>query len=101
MDAIFLATVEARQDKTIFLVVGEGGFSQGEEGVASWQGMHVHRVGEEIFALFDLLLHHAPLPKEPIGNMGKNGLSRKGGEGAVLILMPLVRAGIATEDRTL
>ena len=99
VDMIILATVVAVDGKTVLIAVAHFGFAQGDKPIATGEGIDIHFVFVGVCTVQNLLPHLRPFPLEPIGDMGKFGLTLSCGELTVFFHKPALAAVFAENLR--
>ena len=88
LNTVILTSVITGEYKSVFGIVGNRCGTERLEFPASGHGMNVHGIGKGVFTCDDLLTNLLALPFEPIGDVGKFGLSFVCGESSVLVQSP-------------
>ena len=101
VDVVILAPVVAVDGEALFEAVADLGSAQGNEAIATGEGVDVHFVFVEVGAVQDLLTDLGPLPLEPVGDVGEFGFALGGLQLAVLLHIPALAAVVAEDFRAL
>ena len=99
--AIFLSAVFTRKNKSFFGIVNDLACTESFKFPASGQRIYLHLVLKGVASLVYLPFDLFTLPQEPIGNMGKFGLTLKSAKVSVLLKLPAFAAMTAEDLRTL